>query len=180
MKGKIISVTEKEVAVEKENGGNIYFELIVLIGSIYDTKATKVMVFMPENDIARDMQIEAWRDIIATGKFPPIDMDYFVVGDPSMNPNDKPLPPFQLSNPRTGELDGKVRTALKVLIRTNEKGVPVERPRNVALRIIERSGTWVEEGEAIEIHEDPYEDHEPEPAAPVSPQRPAGQPQHRR
>lgn len=133
---KVIGITEK--VIEKgENKGKPYFIVEFKQSSMYNTKVSRAALF-PEADV----EIERYRTAIAEGKFEPINARRYMVGDTSVNPNEKPLPTFKLRD-REGKLMDTEYNSMAVTCILDDDGIPLMSPRNIALRIIDTRGEYV-------------------------------------
>ena len=141
---RIISITEKVVPDGKINAGSIFFVADCAVGDDFDVKGAKLAIFMPENQAVAAVEIAKWRERIAKGEFPPVDLRYVIVGDPSINPNERPLPLYRTKRP-DGTLSDKTYDYMRVLVRFSD-GAPVESPRGVAMRVIDSMCERVQQG----------------------------------
>lgn len=134
---RIVAIEKKTVPAGKRNAGQVYFLCHAMVGkSVLNMRPATLGVFMSGKKAIDDVLIAEMEAHIANGTFPDVDLRRVIVGDPSVNPNDQPLPPFRHKDPVTGEVLPAVHTSMIVTVMF-EDGKPVVSPRSQAMKIIE-------------------------------------------
>jgi hypothetical protein len=154
MKYVVLGVTKHEIK-EGDRKGEPYFNVECKEADPMVTRTIKFPI-LPTSEIV----IEWWEETAAqfeagnNSRLKTVNVGRFIIGDPSVNPNDTPLPPFQLKNSQTDEF-GAVSTSMTVHVLLDSEGKPRLSPRKEALRIIERIGRFVDSHVSAEPDENP-------------------------
>ena len=122
MKFKIIKALIKTIEQGKQNAGNKYVEVEVMEDSMFAEQSHIKTYFVPQT------QIPAWENAIATGAYPPVFFEYDIVE----------VPAYRAKKGDT--VYPTVHTTMRLLVRTDEKGNPIEDARAKAEEIL-NSGT---------------------------------------
>ena len=146
MLAKLIAV-EKLSIKKGENIGKPYFVLLYLGGTLLKPvlyKDTLIPLF--NNQMLAQLQLAECERLLAeynaaklAGKQYEgaiINIKQFIVGDTSINPNERPLPPFRYIDTTTGQVRPEVHTTMKVTVAVTEDGSYEIGPRQKAERII--------------------------------------------
>ena len=136
----IVTAIEEQVIKKGEREGEPYF---VVSAKEDDPMVTRTIKFpvMPTDEAG----INWWKETVADpSRLKTVSVGRYLVGDPSVNSNDTPLPQFRLRKNGSDEF-GPVSTSMTVHVLLDKEGKPRVSPRKEALRIIKNIGEFVGE-----------------------------------
>ena len=134
MKMIVTKITKETVKkADSEFFGKPYFILEGYAGPMHSMVDVKLLVSAPRSASATEVMEKYYDAQIASQKFDSVDIAIVVVGDTSTGGT--PLPLYQ-SVRRDGALSTSIRSTMRVTVKCDEQGRPLEDAQQKALRII--------------------------------------------